>query len=121
MTSLLLDEKVLALERSLGDAGIPHAFGGAHALAYYATPRATVDIDLNVFVGTDQAPRVFATIEPLGVDTEGAAESSDLRDRGQIRLRWEHTPLDLFFAYDPLHESCMERIESVPFGAGAAN
>ena len=120
MTSLLLDEKVLALEAALAKAGIAHAFGGAIALAYYATPRGTVDIDLNVFVGTDQAARVFDVIEPLGVDTAGASESSELRDRGQIRLHWEHTPLDLFFAYDPLHESCLERIASVPFGDGAA-
>ena len=120
MMKLLLDEKVLALEAVLAKAGIAHAFGGAIALAYYATPRGTVDIDLNLFVGTDQAPRVFDTIEPLGVDTAGAASSADLRDRGQIRLHWEHTPLGLFFAYDPLHESCMERIASVPFGADAA-
>jgi hypothetical protein len=40
------------IARRLGDAlaheGMPYAIGGALALAYYATPRATVDVDINV-------------------------------------------------------------------------
>ena len=55
MNPVLLDEKILAVERALARADVPHAFGGALALAYYATPRATVDIDLNVFVPADEA------------------------------------------------------------------
>jgi hypothetical protein len=49
-----LPEKVVAIDRALDD--VPHAFGGALALAYYAEPRATVDIDLNVFVPVADAP-----------------------------------------------------------------
>ena len=33
-----------------GRRSLPHAIGGRLALAYYAEPRATIDIDLNVFV-----------------------------------------------------------------------
>jgi hypothetical protein len=116
----LLDEKVLGLEAALSQAGIPHAFGGALALAYYATPRGTVDIDLNVFLAIEEAERVFAVLSPLGVETGAAAERAELRDRGQVRVHWDATPIDLFFSYDPLHESCMERTRSVPFGEGAA-
>ena len=47
---MLFDEKIVAIEGALALADIPHAFGGANALAYYGTPRATADIDLNVFV-----------------------------------------------------------------------
>src|SRR4029079_9320585 len=43
-----LAERIVALDEALAD--VPHAFGGALALAYYAEPRATVDIDLNLFV-----------------------------------------------------------------------
>lgn len=114
----LLDEKVLAVDAALADAGVPHAFGGALALAYYATPRGTIDVDCNVFVPVEEAARVFEALAPLGVDVEGAAARPDLRERGQLRLHWEHTPLDVFFAYDALHESCRERTRQVPFGAG---
>jgi hypothetical protein len=48
VTTPSLPEKILAIERALTD--VPHAFGGALALAYHAEPRATIDIDLNVFL-----------------------------------------------------------------------
>ena len=33
-------------------------------------------------------------------------------------MRWEHTPIDLFFSYDALHASCMQRRRTLPFGEG---
>jgi hypothetical protein len=47
----------------------------------------------------------------------GATALREVRERGQTRLRWEHTPIDLFFSTDALHESCMARVRRVPFGA----
>ena len=41
---MLLDEKVAVLARVLGKVHVPHAFGGAIALAYYATRRGTRDV-----------------------------------------------------------------------------
>jgi hypothetical protein len=97
---------------------MPHAFGGALALAYYATPRATIDIDLNVFVGVERADEVLALIEALGAEPLRAKERAQLRRDEQVRLYWDTTPLDLFFSYDALHESCQARRRRVPFGAG---
>jgi hypothetical protein len=114
---LALDEKIAALERALAEAQLPHAFGGALALAYYATPRGTHDIDLNLFVPAARAERVLALLAGLGVATGGETALREIRERGQTRLRWEHTPLDLFFSTDALHESCLERVRRVPFGA----
>ncbi|MEZ5145140.1 MAG: hypothetical protein R2726_21910 [Acidimicrobiales bacterium] len=48
--------------------GVPHAFGGALALAYYAEPRATIDIDVNVFVPVDRADDVLGPLAQLGAD-----------------------------------------------------
>ena len=46
------------LADALEDNDIEYAIGGALALGYYATPRATVDVDINIFVpprtGLDQ-------------------------------------------------------------------
>ena len=50
-------------------------------------------------------------MEP-GTEPERARLDRD----GQIRVHWGHTPLDLFFSYDPLHESCLARKRTVPFG-----
>src|SRR5215470_5481952 len=100
--SLALDEKILAIHAALETARKPHAFGGALALAYYATPRGTIDIDCNVFVRVERAQRVLDEIA---------------RD-GQTRLRWGHTPIDLFFSTDAYHDACMQRARRVPFGEG---
>ena len=116
----LLDEKILAIGAAFDAAQIPHAFGGALALAYWATPRATLDIDVNVFTASEQSERVLAVLGALGVVAPSDAERRGLAERGQLRCRWEHVPIDLFFAYDPLHASCRERTLRVPFGAGAS-
>lgn len=115
---LALDEKIVALHAALGEAKVAHAFGGALALAYYAVPRGTHDIDVNLFVPEKRAPRVLAVLERIGVASGGTAPLRAVRDRGQTRVLWEHTPLDLFFSYDPLHDACAERVRRVPFGEG---
>jgi hypothetical protein len=46
----MLDGKVMRIAQALEQAQIPYAFGGAIALAYYAAPRGTEDIDINVFL-----------------------------------------------------------------------
>ncbi len=108
-----LPDKVLAIHQRLTEARVAHAFGGALALAYYAEPRATIDIDLNVFV----PPVAYATIDralaPLGV---AAIDSAVAQRDGQCRSWWGRTPIDLFFAYDELHEAMRRGARTVPFG-----
>lgn len=113
-----LTEKVVALDRTLDAEDVAYAFGGAIALAYYATPRATVDIDINVFVPVERSDGVLAVLEELGVAPLDDPQRARLARDGQARARWQTTPLDLFFAYDPLHESCLARRRRVPFGRG---
>lgn len=107
-------DKVVAIHRCLAGAKIAHAFGGALALAYYAEPRATIDIDINLFC----SPSTYLTIEHhlcgLGVG-DGVMPAAVERD-GQCRLKWGNTPLDLFFAYDDLHEAMRRAIRRQPFG-----
>jgi len=116
---VLLDEKILAIHGAFDAAGIAHAFGGALALAYWATPRATHDIDVNVFASSTRSEQVFSALAALGVAAPTPVEQRALAEHEQVRCRWEHVPIDLFFAYDLLHESCRARTRHVPFGAGA--
>ena len=109
-----LAQKVVLLHDALDRSAIPHAFGGALALAYYAEPRATVDIDLNVFVAPDQYRRVLDVLAPLGI-TRAPTQSTVTRD-GQCRVWWGRNPIDLFFAYDDIHDAMREHTRVVPFG-----
>lgn len=106
-------DKVVALHDALDEAGIPHAIGGALALAYYAEPRATVDVDVNVFVAVDEHPTVTAALRPLGV----TGDIENLERDGQVRLHWGNNPVDLFFSHDPFHDRMREWASIVPFGA----
>lgn len=91
LTTHSLLPKIEAVHRSLEEAGIPHAFGGAIALAYYAAPRETKDIDVNVFVRAQQS---------------------------ELKLDWEGTPVHFFFSCDPLHEEMARAVRMVPLDDG---
>jgi hypothetical protein len=112
---MLLDEQIVALEAALAQARIPHAFGGAQALAYYGPIRATHDIDLNVFVSAGEAARVLDVLARLGAEVANPGLLVLIERDEQVRVFWEGTPIDLFFAYDPLHHSSMERRRRVDF------
>jgi hypothetical protein len=117
MTTLTLAQRVLALEHGLS--GVPHAFGGALALAYYAEPRATIDIDLNVFVPAERFAEIAGPLRHLGVavdDPSVAAVAAVVRRDGQVRVMWDGTPIDLFFSYDAFHEAAGAARHPVPFG-----
>ena len=109
-----LPEKVVAIHRRLDAAKVPHAIGGALALAYYAEPRATVDIDVNVFVATDRWPQVRDALSPLGVDV--GLDLVVLERDGQVRLWWGRNAVDLFFSNDEFHEEMRRGARRVPFG-----
>jgi hypothetical protein len=109
-----LPEKIVSLHERLDSEVLPHAFGGALALAYYAEPRATDDIDLNVFVAPNAIDAVEQALAPLGV--RGEVEHTAVERDGQCRLWWSRTPLDLFFAYDPIHRAMRDATRLLPFG-----
>jgi hypothetical protein len=113
MTDLPLAQKVVELEQVLTRRRVPHAFGGALAFAYYGEPRATVDIDLNIFVESTDYEEVMKVLEPIGVAR--AKDPAAVQRDGQTRLWWERTPVDLFFSYDPLHDAMRDGTRMVPF------
>lgn len=114
MSERSLPDKVTAIDHALTAGGIEHAFGGALALAYYAEPRATIDVDVNVFVDPAEHQRVFDALSPLGV--ERPADDHQLEREGQSRWRWGRNPVDLFFSNDSIHEAMRKAVRRVPFG-----
>lgn len=109
-----IGERLLALHAALDDAGLPHAFGGALALAWCtADPRGTSDIDVNVFVPASSAKTVVASLP-----AEVKHRSSDLRvlqRDGQVRLWWDEVPIDLFLNTTEFHDAVATRVREEPF------
>jgi hypothetical protein len=108
-----LPQKVIAIHEALTSAKVPHAIGGALALAYYAEPRATIDVDVNVFVPTERWPDVRDALSPLGVKVD--VDLDALERDGQVRLWWDRNPIDLFFSYDRFHDEMRRAARRVPF------
>jgi hypothetical protein len=114
-----LSDRVLTLTDALEHAGIPYAVGGAIALGYYAEPRATKDIDVNIFLPESEAERVLGIILSLGARFDLDQMRARIQHDGQVRLPWDPVPeIDLFFSTVPFHDSCQARIRRVPLGRG---
>jgi hypothetical protein len=112
MASLV--EKIVAVDDALRAADVPHAFGGALALAFHIEePRATRDIDVNVFAPADMARVVF---DALPGDVKWSrADVRSVEKFGQVRLFWEDNPVDLFFSTHAFHDNAEAQIMEVPF------
>ncbi len=115
MTGLV--EKIVACHDSLAAADLPHAFGGALALAWCTqAARGTIDIDINLFVEVADAERALAAL-PEGVAHEAQDLERLVRDT-QIRLWWDATPVDIFLNSTPYHEEVQTRIRWEQFAGG---
>ena len=109
-----LAAKILRLHAALDGGELPHAFGGALALAYCTSePRGTKDIDVNVFIGVDRLPELVGAL-PTGIAVTDADRSALERD-GQTRLWWDGTPVDLFLSNHPFHDHAEASARTVPF------
>ena len=110
----LLGDRIVAVHRGLAARRIPHAIGGAIALGYCTgDPRTTVDIDCNVFAAPIEVDEVFAAL-PDEIAMRAVDRRAVARD-GQVRLWWDTTPVDLFFANHPFHAQIATRLRVVPF------
>lgn len=112
MASLV--ETIVELERSLTRARVPHAFGGALALAFHTEePRGTRDVDVNVFVAPEAVDEVFAALPAEVIHT--GADADRVRRDGQVRLFSGDVPIDLFFTTHAFHDTAELHVDVVPF------
>lgn len=99
-----LIEKLFSIDDALRAHSIPHAFGGALALAYCVEePRGTRDLDVNIFCDAGEAAEVLAAL-PDGVRV-GPEDVEAVRRDGQTRLFWDGVPVDVFLNNLPLHQA----------------
>ncbi len=110
-----LVEQIIELHEALESSSLPHAFGGALALAWCTErARGTIDIDVNVLVPEAEFQRVVDAL-PDGVKVT-RQDLRILKRDGQARFWWNKTPVDLFLNSMEFHDELIHRIRWENFG-----
>lgn len=89
--------------------GLPYALGGAIALAAWSAPRQTVDVDVAVFVGDEELPRVLDAVERAGALVDRGDATRRVAASGLFLCRVGTTRVDVFLAIHPLHQEMGRR------------
>jgi hypothetical protein len=113
-----LDELVEALATALDAARVPYALGGAVCLAAWGVPRATRDVDLNVFVDESGLDAVFAALAAAGCDVDRVASRASAAERGDFQASAGGTRVDVFIAFHAYHVEVAARCVTVTAPAG---
>lgn len=110
-----LGDQLLAVHARLDELGVPHAFGGAIALAYHVRqPRGTADLDVNLAIDEPDTARVLAGLGDLAASTDH--DRATLVATGFVRLFLAgHVPLDLFVPQHEFHADLQAHAEPAPF------
>ncbi|MEM7362914.1 MAG: hypothetical protein AAF525_02735 [Pseudomonadota bacterium] len=107
--------KIVELHEQLVTAELPHAFGGALALAWCTgRARGTIDIDVNLLVSTEDWQ---SALDALPGEVKVTQKDRRLfRRDGQVRVWWDKTPLDIFLNSTDFHTGIESRIRWETFG-----
>lgn len=101
-----LVEAIASIVDHLEQAGVDYAIGGAVSYSAWAEPRATRDIDLNLWVNDEQLDWAIDVLAAAGVRVDRAAARRDAEDRGMFLGHHGEYRVDVF-------------VPSVPFYADA--
>lgn len=108
-------ELALRLHDALEAAKIPHAVGGAIAFGLHAEPRATTDVDINIFANESEMPEVLDVLERAGCVVDRADAARRVSERGDFVVRLEGYRIDAFVPFHAFHAEVRARVQTVSF------
>jgi len=108
-------EVIVEIDDALNNLDVRHVFGGALALAYYAAPRGTVDVDVNVGIAFTSRSSLLDALAPLGWHATGVREADIPAAGSTLRQDGETVVLDIFFSFDSYHEDVLDNAVTKPF------
>lgn len=86
----------LKIARALEEHGVSYALGGALAYGQHGVPRATIDVDVNIFAGPESLDGVLDVFRSLGIESDAATARPEMEDRGMFTLDYAGMRLDVF-------------------------
>lgn len=81
--------------------GISYAIGGALAYGIWGIPRATIDIDINVFTTEDDLARACESLGAVGIQVDARQVRHEAATQGMFVARCGRYRLDVFTASIP--------------------
>ncbi len=99
----------------LEESSIDYAFGGAIAYSAWAEPRATRDVDLNVWLDSGDLPRLFSLFDSSDIRTDREKALRDAAERGMFEARYGEIRIDVFLPSVAFYQSVRERRRRVSF------
>jgi hypothetical protein len=94
-------------------AKLDYALGGAIAYSAWAEPRATRDIDLNVWVDAEQLGHAFDTLGAAGVEIDRERAAADARERGMFVGYCHNYRVDVFVPSVPFYAEARHRRQRI--------
>jgi len=102
-----------AVARRLADElellAVPYAIGGAIAYGLHAPPRATNDVDLNIFLEPDQLDPAFTALENAGASLDRRSARQSAAGRGDFAVKVDGMRVDVFTISIPLSRAAASR------------
>ncbi|MCC6640365.1 MAG: hypothetical protein IT386_04265 [Deltaproteobacteria bacterium] len=89
-------DAALCIASALESRGIGYAIGGALAYGLWAVPRATIDVDVNIFVGEPGLSNVIDLLRTLGVRIDAEEARRQNEREGMLVGRWGLYRIDVF-------------------------
>lgn len=106
------------LAGELDAAGVPYAIGGAICLAVWGVPRATKDVDINIFVDERNLDPALAAFTRAGCTFVADEARRRAALRGDMVLYDGDTRVDVFVAFHPIHAEIERRRVRAPLPTG---
>lgn len=113
-----------AVARRLADAfeakHLEYGIGGALALGVWGFPRATKDVDIDVFIEHAQLDVAFAVLRGAGCTVDSPTATAQALERGDFQAWFVDMRVDVFLPSIPFYESVRRRLRRAPLEGRAA-
>jgi hypothetical protein len=104
------------IAHALDAASCPYAIGGAIALGFWSEPRGTLDVDITLFVPSDQPTICIRLLQSIGCAVRSSDAAHSISEHGFCQVEFNGRRLDVFVPSIPFYEQARERRHQVLLG-----
>jgi hypothetical protein len=101
------------LAASLDEAKCEYAIGGAIALGFWTSPRGTLDVDVTLFLPTDQPAGCVRLLQQIGCNLNATNALESLTQHGYCQVLLFNRRVDVFLPLVPFYDFARSRRRQV--------